>query len=273
MSVYNIVKNLSVAVLLTTSISFAMDGEEKKSDDVNKVRLRELSASDGMPLLTMRDLDHTAIAAPFSSTGSVHVNSSSAVLTERREPAYNPADFDGLPLLTISAFAALPPSETEAFRAFFAPSFVPSSDPVVSTRLAFEETSEQIIARTMVPANFIDSLLEVSGGYVEREDLDESESTSDQAKHIVISLVNRINTLEANKVRERKYVNTAGTYTQAQVDAMFAKHAASLASYDGLPLLSCGELDHAALAALFVASKDSAASGDVDALLHSTDEA
>ena len=147
---------------------------------------------------------------------------------------------------------------------------VASNDPVVSTRLAFEETSEQTIARTTVPVSFIDDLLKATNGYVERVDLDDSESTSDQAMHIVTYLVNRINTLYENNARERGFAGP--TYTQAQVDAMFAKHADS-ASYDGLPLLFCSGLDHADLAALFVARQDSAASGDVDALLHSTDEA
>lgn len=184
MSIYKIIRNLSVAVLLTTSISFAMDDEGKNSDDVHNSRLKELPISDGMPLLTFGDMD-------------------------------------GLPLLSSGGL------DRAALAALFERTSIASSDPVVSTRLAFEETSEQTIARTTVPASFIDTLYE-------------------------------------NNARERESANIGGIYTQAQVDAMFAKHAASLASYDGLPLLSCRGLDHAALAALFVSSapEDSAASGD-----------
>ncbi len=89
MSIYKIVRSLSVAVLLTTSISFAMDSEEKKSDDeAHKVRLRELFASDGMPLLTTEGIGETPLAGFFgsnSATGSVHVNSSSVSDAEKHK--------------------------------------------------------------------------------------------------------------------------------------------------------------------------------------------
>jgi hypothetical protein len=176
MSLYNIIRNLSVAVLLTTSISFAMQDDGKNSDDVNKARLTDMPS------------------------------------------------FVGVPLLTLSNFSGLSSNEAEAFRAF-ASSSVASDDPVVSTRLASEETSEQTTARTTVPVSFIDDLLKATNGYVEREDLDESESTADQAKHIVISLVNRINTLYENNARERESASADVTYTQEQVNAMFAAYA------------------------------------------------
>jgi len=59
-----------------------------------------------------------------------------------------------------------------------------------------------------------------------------------------------------------KIVQTPGTYSQSQVDAMFAKHMAASSSADGLPLLSSGGLDHAALASLFTAPIPTGGSAD-----------
>lgn len=238
MNIYKIIINLLVAVLLMDSISFAMNDDCDKhlaafgeTTEQRKSSLRAVPASFIDDLLNIssdyvkrEDFDESKsifdkskdiIIALVSKIDSIYEdNARTRELSDRYEKfdntvcIYTQEQFDALSAIYASLMGM---DDNES-----------SSVASISLDHTFEldETAEQIKPSLMisVPAGFINGLLEVSNGYVEQEDLDELESTSDQAIQIVKYLVYRINALYKNNAHS----NTVCTHTQEQVDAVMA---------------------------------------------------